>query len=116
MNGYLHAISKAQKLGYNVYDTNYLNGYYKKYGKGPELDSNGVFTNPWAYKNQSPINFSISSPVAYPASDEGIFDDEGIEYIMKSNIRNSIKRINDELEEAAIEFHMLFINENDKVL
>lgn len=37
-------------------------------------------------------------------------------YIMKSNIRNSIKRINDELEEAANEFHKLFINENDKVL
>ena len=35
---------------------------------------------------------------------------------MKSNIRNSIKRINDELEEAANEFHKLFINENDKVL
>lgn len=79
---YFLAMKRAEELGFNVYGTDYLNGYFEKNKKGPELDNRGVFTNPWTRENPSPANFIVSSPCAYPASDADSFDKAGIAYIM----------------------------------
>lgn len=78
---YKYAMKAAKKLGYNVYDTNYLDGYYARNGKGPRLDRNGVFTNPWTYENPAPANAETMSPSTLDASDHAPFHRKGIEYI-----------------------------------
>ena len=85
-DAYEYAMRKAGELGYHVYDTEDLNGYFKEHEKGPELDSIGVFTNPWTYENPSPLNFMVASPCAYPSSDAGVFEKAGIPYIMFDSV------------------------------
>lgn len=79
--GYDYAMRTARKLGFNTYDTTYLDGYYKKHGKGPGLDSNGVFTNPWTYSNPAPENSGTYSPSIGAVSDHEWFAQNGIPYI-----------------------------------
>lgn len=76
------AMAKAKALGYNVFDTKKLDGYYAKNGKGPKPDKNGVYTNPWTYNNPAPDNMAAVSPSQLSGvSDHSAFAKLGIEYI-----------------------------------
>lgn len=84
--GYYHACSLAKQLDFHVYTPDKLSGYYEKHGKGPELDSLGIFTNPWTKENPAPENtvseeLRVYSPATLPASDHVAFSDRGIIYI-----------------------------------
>ena len=75
-------VSRAKSLGINVYDTEYLDGYYQKNGKGPELDENGLFTNPWTKQNPPPNNEEAYSPTIPDISDHAPFSEKGIPYVV----------------------------------
>lgn len=83
---YDYACVLANDLGYNVYGTEYLDGYYAEHGEGPALDSIGLFTNPWTVKNPAPENtvadyLHAYSPTTIPASDHVDFLNAGVPYI-----------------------------------
>ena len=47
----------AEELGIKTCRTEDLNGYYAKYGHGPTVEENTIYTNPWTFENPSPVNF-----------------------------------------------------------
>lgn len=84
--GYEYASELARKLGFNVYGTKELEGYFEEHGEGVALDPNGLFTNPWTKEHPAPEN-TVSdelhsySPTTIPMSDHVPFIDRGITYI-----------------------------------
>ena len=80
-DGYEFAAKTAESIGFNVMRTADLDGYYEKHKKGPEIKTKTLYTNPWTFENQSPVNYSVPSPATLAASDHTGFMDRGIEYI-----------------------------------
>ena len=107
---------------YNVVDESYLDNYilnaianYARYNYKKSIDKIKI-TGDDIIHSIILSNYQKNKNVTKKNIIENYYHKGNNKYVMKSNIRNSIKRINDELEEAANEFHKLFINENDKVL
>lgn len=76
------AMKRASALGYHVWNTKKLDGYYEKHGEGPALDPIGLFTNPWTAENPAPANNVAYSPAqCMGVSDHDAFVNAGIEYI-----------------------------------
>lgn len=81
-DGYELAMNRCEELGYKVYRTTDLDGYYAKNGKGPRLEENAVYTNPWTKKNPSPNGYKgFISPAIGDWSDHKPFMDKDIPYI-----------------------------------
>ena len=83
---YEYACHLAEDMGFHVYGTSDLDGYYAEHGKGPALDKNGIFTNPWTLENPAPEDsvedeFRAFSPSTVPASDHLSFMMAGIPYV-----------------------------------
>lgn len=78
---YDFAADTAESLGFNVMRTADLDGYYKENGRGPDIEKNTLYTNPWTPENPAPSNNSVMSPATLPASDHVGYMDRGIEYI-----------------------------------
>ena len=83
---YDYACALAEDLGFNVYRTEDLDGYYAKHGEGPALDPLGLFTNPWTLQNPAPENTvddsnHAYSPTTIPYSDHADFVQAGVPYI-----------------------------------
>ena len=83
---YSYACSLASDLGFNVYDTEYLDGYFAEHGSGPALDPNGIFTNPWTKANPAPEDtvpdsLHAYSPSTVSRSDQIAFMKAGIPYV-----------------------------------
>ena len=81
--GYEFAMKAARKLGFNTYGTKYLDGYFAKHGRGPKLDSKGLFTNPWTADNPPPVDTTVpySPTIDESVSDHYPFSSDGITYI-----------------------------------
>ncbi len=78
---YDYAMQNAKNLGFNVQGTKELDGCFQKNGKGPEIEDNTLYTNPWTAANPAPSNVLSYSPATIPASDHVGFMVNGIEYI-----------------------------------
>lgn len=78
---YDKAMEYAKELGFNVYLTEDLDGYFAEHGEGPALDPIGVFTNPWTAINPSPRNMMAESPTLSAVTDHAEFEAIGIPYI-----------------------------------
>ena len=78
---YGFAADTAEKLGFKVWRTGDLDGYYAKNGTGPTIEDGAFYTNPWTPENPAPANNSVMSPSTLPASDHEGYMDRGIEYI-----------------------------------
>ena len=78
---YDYATDTAENLGFGVWRTADLDGYYAKNGTGPEIEEGTFYTNPWTPDNPAPSNNSAMSPSTLPASDHIGYMDRGIEYI-----------------------------------
>ena len=79
--GYDFAADTAESLGFKVYRTKDLDGYYDKNGKGMDVEENAFFTNPWTKEHPAPANMLAPSPATIPASDHVSFATHGIEII-----------------------------------
>ena len=71
----------AEELGIKTCRTEDLNGYYAKYGHGPTVEENTIYTNPWTFENPSPVNFECASPSTGGWGDHAPFARRGIHYI-----------------------------------
>jgi len=78
---YEYAMNKAKALGFKTFKTEDLDGYYAAKGKGPEIEAETVYTNPWTFNNPSPANFEYASPSTGDWSDHAPFASAGMEYI-----------------------------------
>ena len=81
--GYHFAADIAEELGFQVYRTEDLEGYFEKNGHGMEPQENALFTNPWTYAHPAPANkeFIPPSPATFGGSDHAPFAERGIMYI-----------------------------------
>lgn len=80
---YEYACEKARELGIKVYETKDLDGYFKEHGKGPQIETNTLYTNPWTKENPSKEFggkdwYQEYSPSTIPASDYLPFAENGI--------------------------------------
>lgn len=78
--GYDFAANVAEALGFRVYRSADLDGYYAEHGKGMEPE-NAFFTNPWTNAHPAPMNMWAPSPATIAASDHAAFAVKGIPYI-----------------------------------
>ncbi len=78
--GYAFAADTAEALGFRVYRTADLDGYYEEHGKGMEPED-AFFTNPWTNGHPAPENMLAPSPATFGASDQTGFAVLGIPYI-----------------------------------
>ena len=81
--GYDFAADIAEQLGFRVYRTEDLEGYYEKNGHGMEPQEDAFFTNPWTYAHPAPKNKEAvaPSPATMGGSDQAPFAERGIPYI-----------------------------------
>lgn len=79
--GYDFAVDTAKAIGFKVYATDDLDGYFAEHELGMELEEDALFTNPWTAENPAPQNMLAPSPAAVAASDHVGFTRRGIEYI-----------------------------------
>lgn len=78
---YDKAMEYAEGMGFHVYLTEDLDGYFAEHGEGPALDPIGLFTNPWTAENPAPRNMMTVSPTLDAVSDHAYFAEYGIPYI-----------------------------------
>ncbi len=83
---YEYVCRLAEDMGFNVYGTADLDGYFAEHGEGPAPDPRGVFTNPWTLENPAPSYPPVDercaySPTTIPASDHLYFMSAGIPYV-----------------------------------
>ena len=78
--GYTFAADIAEALGFRVYRTEDLDGYYAAHGNGMDPED-AFFTNPWTNANPAPSNMIAPSPATFGASDHTGFAVRGIPYI-----------------------------------
>ena len=71
----------AAKLGIKTYFTKELDGYFAENGKGPDMEKDTLYTNPWTSNNPSPLNFKYESPSTGLWSDHAPFAAVGINYL-----------------------------------
>ena len=81
LEGYDFATDIAEALGFKVYRTDDLDGYYEKNGDGMEVEDGAFFTNPWTNAHPAPMNMLAPSPATYGGSDHAPFAVRGIPYI-----------------------------------
>lgn len=81
LEGYDFATQTAEALGFKVYRTADLEGYFEKNGKGMDVEDGAFFTNPWTNAHPSPTYSIVPSPAAIGASDHAPFAVRGIAYI-----------------------------------
>lgn len=79
--GYVFAMQRAEELGFKVWRTEDLDGYFAANQKGPIAEDDTLYTNPWTFKNPSPINFEYASPSTGLWGDQAAFAERGITYI-----------------------------------
>ncbi len=75
--GYEFAADTAEALGFRVYRTADLDGYYEAHGRGMEPEE-AFFTNPWTNAHPAPANMWAPSPATIGASDHVGFAIRGI--------------------------------------
>ncbi|MBR5969476.1 MAG: M20/M25/M40 family metallo-hydrolase [Lachnospiraceae bacterium] len=81
------AMQRAKALGFSVYDTAYLDGYFERTGAAPPTDDMGFFTNPWTREHPMPSvdtvyeDLAVFSPATVPYSDHHPFAELGIPYL-----------------------------------
>ena len=81
------AMQRAKALGFSVYDTAYLDGYFERAGAAPPTDDMGFFTNPWTREHPMPSvdtvyeDLAVFSPATVPYSDHHPFAELGIPYL-----------------------------------
>lgn len=75
------ACRRAEALGFTVYGTEALDGYFALHGTGPEIRENTLYTNPWTVSNPPPANTYIFSPAAGDVSDHYAYGQLGIPYL-----------------------------------
>ena len=78
LSAYELAVSKAKNLGFTMWDTSDLEGYYEKHGTGPAIEEDAFYTNPWTKFHDSPNNNGVYSPTTIDASDHVPFSEAGI--------------------------------------
>ncbi|MCR5078467.1 MAG: M28 family peptidase [Bacilli bacterium] len=78
LEAYDLALNKARELGYKVWDTAMLDGYFKQHQTGPEIAEGSFYTNPWTKENDAPKNGGTYSPTTLDASDHVPFNNKGI--------------------------------------
>ena len=81
LEGYIFATDVAEALGFKVYRTDDLDGYFEKNGKGMDVEDGAFFTNPWTNAHPAPMNMLAQSPATYGGSDHAPFAVRGIPYI-----------------------------------
>ena len=81
MEAYDLACAKAEALGFTVYTTSDLDGYYAANGTGPAIEEKALYTNPWTVANPAPANDCVYSPTTGDWSDHTDFKYLGIPYI-----------------------------------
>ena len=81
LEGYSFATDVAEALGFKVYRTDDLDGYFEKNGKGMDVEDGAFFTNPWTNAHPAPMNMLAPSPATYGGSDHAPFAVRGIPYI-----------------------------------
>jgi len=78
LEAYNLAVAKAINLGFNMWDSDDLDGYFALHGTGPEIAENTFYTNPWTKNHDSPNHLRVYSPTTLDASDHVPFKDAGI--------------------------------------
>ena len=81
LEGYNFAAETAEALGFKVYHTGDLDGYFEENGEGMKAEDNAFFTNPWTNAHPAPLNMFAPSPATFGASDHAPFAALGIPYI-----------------------------------
>ena len=81
--GYEFAADIAEQLGFRVFRTEDLEGYFETNGHGMEPQEEAFFTNPWTFAHPAPVNkeFVPPSPATFGGSDQAPFAIRGIPYI-----------------------------------
>ena len=78
LEAYNLAVAKAINLGFNMWDSDDLDGYFALHGTGPEIAENTFYTNPWTKAHDSPNHNGVYSPTTLDASDHVPFKEAGI--------------------------------------
>ena len=81
LEGYDFAADAAEALGFRVYRTADLDGYFEANGHGMALEDGAFFTNPWTNAHPAPANMIAPSPAILSISDHTSFAVLGIPYI-----------------------------------
>lgn len=81
VEGYAFAVDAARKLGFKVYTTEDLDGYFDANGEGMAPEDGAFFTNPWTNAHPAPMYMVAPSPATINASDHVYFAVRGIPYI-----------------------------------
>lgn len=72
--GYELAMNRAEQLGFHVYRTADLDGYYQEHEAGPEVEARAFYTNPWTLEHPTPDrNVEYLSPSTGDWSDHAPF-------------------------------------------
>ena len=78
LEAYNLAVAKAINLGFAMWNTVDLDGYYAQHGTGPAIEDNTFYTNPWTKTHDSPNHLGVYSPTTLDASDHVPFKEAGI--------------------------------------
>lgn len=81
LEAYDLAADFAEALGFRVYRTADLDGYFEANGGGMAPEDGAFFTNPWTNAHPAPMNMLAPSPAAFGASDHAPFAARGIPYV-----------------------------------
>ena len=81
LEGYNFAADAAEALGFRVYRTADLDGYFEANGHGMALEDGAFFTNPWTNAHPAPAYLTAPSPAIFSVSDHTPFAVLGIPYI-----------------------------------
>lgn len=79
--GYQLAADAAERLGFKVYRTADLDGYFDANGMGMQPEDGAFFTNPWTVAHPAPLNMVAPSPATAAWSDHAPFAALGIPYL-----------------------------------
>lgn len=80
-SAYELAVARARELGFAVFASEDLDGYFAEHGKGPEVVADALYTNPWTLNNPAPMNAHNISPSTGDWSDHTGFKYRGIPYV-----------------------------------
>ena len=82
LDAYYLAVGKVKELGFTMMGTEELDGYFHSHSnKGPEIEENTFYTNPWTKDNPPPRNEDVYSPTTIDASDHVPFSEKGIDIV-----------------------------------
>ena len=81
LEAYDLAADFAEALGFRVYRTADLDGYFAANGDGMAPEDGAFFTNPWTNAHPAPMSKVAPSPATFGASDHTPFAVRGIPYV-----------------------------------